>query len=569
MSLPITTIFALLAGGITAVAAVVAYRCRPAIAASPATVFLAVVSGWSFAIAAEMQAGTLGGKVAWLNLQYIAVVLVPVCLVWFVAELLGYEHWRRPRRLVLLATPLILLALLSWTNDVHGLIRTGAEIISYRGEDWLVRDLGHLWWVGWLYSQVLIAGALIGLVKGLLDSPRGLRLQFGLLVAGLGLPWLAQGVLMAELVVFRPELLFSVTGLVFVVAVAREQLFDVVPVAPRTVVESLPHPVIVIDGTNRVVDRNPAAVEWFPELESVPVTVSIRSSDSLRSVLEDDPETEEPLTIAVDDSYRSVQIDRIDLPGIAARNPGEAVVIHDVSGLKAQRERLATANDQLESFASAMGHDLRNALLVADGYLDLVRADPEAAVEPISEAHGRMQRVLGEFSTAIDAINPDPEPNVAIEQTARRAWADLKSETGTLTVDGTSQIVADSAALERLFRMLFDNANRHAGLDPELVVECLEQGFVVSDDGPGIPPENHKAVFDLDYVTDDGTGIGLPLVKTVAAAHEWSVALGRSRAGGLAVIIAISGELEDLVAESDHIDSTAPRTIIREGAVHL
>jgi signal transduction histidine kinase len=39
-------------------------------------------------------------------------------------------------------------------------------------------------------------------------------------------------------------------------------------------------------------------------------------------------------------------------------------------------------------------------------------------------------------------------------------------------------------------------------------------------------------VFDSGYTTGDGTGLGLPIVRSIADAHGWSVSVTESDAGG-------------------------------------
>jgi signal transduction histidine kinase len=66
-----------------------------------------------------------------------------------------------------------------------------------------------------------------------------------------------------------------------------------------------------------------------------------------------------------------------------------------------------------------------------------------------------------------------------------------------------------------------------------VTVGRTESGFYVADDGAGIPESKRETVFEAGYSTDDdGTGFGLNIVRTVAEAHGWRVAVTEGSAGG-------------------------------------
>jgi signal transduction histidine kinase len=55
----------------------------------------------------------------------------------------------------------------------------------------------------------------------------------------------------------------------------------------------------------------------------------------------------------------------------------------------------------------------------------------------------------------------------------------------------------------------------------------------VGDDGPGIAPDEADRIFESGYTTsDEGTGWGLAIVDSIAEAHDWTVTVTRSEAGG-------------------------------------
>ncbi len=96
-------------------------------------------------------------------------------------------------------------------------------------------------------------------------------------------------------------------------------------------------------------------------------------------------------------------------------------------------------------------------------------------------------------------------------------------------------MLGDPVALGQVVRNLLDNAVRHAR--SRVTVELHPAGpgggevvLVVSDDGPGIPPEERERVFERFVRLDEarardagGSGLGLAIVRSVVEAHGGSV----------------------------------------------
>ena len=107
-------------------------------------------------------------------------------------------------------------------------------------------------------------------------------------------------------------------------------------------------------------------------------------------------------------------------------------------------------------------------------------------------------------------------------------------------------VAGDPDALSRLVVNLLDNAVRHAG--SQVCVSVRADGdwavLTVTDDGPGIPPEDAERAFGRFSRLDDarsrpgveGSGLGLAIVRSTAEAHGGSVSLSDAGPGLRAVV---------------------------------
>jgi PAS domain S-box-containing protein len=214
---------------------------------------------------------------------------------------------------------------------------------------------------------------------------------------------------------------------------------------------------------------------------------------------------------------------------------GVACIARDVTERKAQARRLAEQNDRLEAFASVVSHDLRNPLNVAEGRLELVREDCESDhLDAVERAHDRMKDLIDDLlSLARDGSAASEATWVDLRTVANRCWANVDTMGSTLAVDGDAVVRADEPRLVQLFENLFRNAVEHGGSDVAVSVGALDDGFVVADDGSGIPETDRERAFEPGYSTrPDGTGFGLAIVRSIAEAHGWTVRATESESGG-------------------------------------
>ena len=211
---------------------------------------------------------------------------------------------------------------------------------------------------------------------------------------------------------------------------------------------------------------------------------------------------------------------------------GTAGVARDVSDRRERESQLERQNERLEQFARLVSHDLRNPLSVAETRLELLhRTGDEEHYRKASEAHERLDTIIEdvlELARRGRTVD-DPDP-VSVDRTASAAWGLTTAEGATLDVTTPGTVEADEGRLQALFENLFHNAVDHGGADVTVTVGVFEGGpangggFVVADDGPGIPGAERETVFEAGHSTDEeGTGFGLNIVETIAEAHGWAV----------------------------------------------
>ena len=209
----------------------------------------------------------------------------------------------------------------------------------------------------------------------------------------------------------------------------------------------------------------------------------------------------------------------------------------DITERKARERELERKNERLEAFTSAVSHDLKNPLSVADGSLDLYREtgreEPEL-VDQAADALDRMDRLIDDLLDLAEQgrVVADPEP-VDLSAVVQRALTGVGSEDVEVTVEATDRTVrADEARLVQLVENLLDNAVAHAEQAARVALVDGDR-LVVADDGPGVPLDERDRVFEPGYSTSsDGRGFGLAIARDIAEAHGWSLTATESRWGG-------------------------------------
>ncbi|MFC4357538.1 histidine kinase N-terminal 7TM domain-containing protein [Halobium salinum] len=376
--------------------------------------------------------------------------------------------------------------------------------------------------------------------------------------------------------------------------VFRLGALNVEPVARDVLFDAFDDAVLVFDDRGRLADHNVAAATLWPTLGErdhigEPLGTALPELAGLLPARPRSSPTGE-LTLTVEGERRHFSL-RVTPVSSGEERVGHTLVLRDVTELVAYRRELEQKNRQLDEFTSTVAHDLRNPLNVADGYARLAveslaelglgpttdsaaadderegtgegsssvesvdatgsagSVDPEVLdhLERVGDAHDRMLQIIDDLQTlartgeSVEATEP-----VDLRRAATDAWANLDTSRATLYVADDATVHADRGRLLSILENLYRNSVRHAGDGVVVEVGAGPGSFFVRDDGPGVPAADRETVFEYGYTTHaDGTGLGLPIVRTMAESHGWSVRLDDDEDGACFVFDEVTVEFPD------------------------
>lgn len=256
---------------------------------------------------------------------------------------------------------------------------------------------------------------------------------------------------------------------------------------------------------------------------------------------------------------------------------GSTLIMHvDITRQKQSAEEVALAREQAEAanraksdFLALMSHDLRTPLNSILGFSEVIRDDAlKEGLSPLYQEyagniHDSGQHLLELVNTILDLAKIEAgrfelnEETSVLAQDVEAALRLLRDrfETKRLTLDfdnriGTARMLYDRRCLRQILMNLLSNAEKFTPPGGRVVVmlDVAEGDTVLSvdDTGQGIPPN------ELDRVLEPfsqgrrqgaaaGTGLGLPLVKSLAERHGGSFELNSAPGRGTRAAVRFPG----------------------------
>ncbi|WP_371557700.1 HAMP domain-containing histidine kinase [Streptomyces longwoodensis] len=227
-----------------------------------------------------------------------------------------------------------------------------------------------------------------------------------------------------------------------------------------------------------------------------------------------------------------------------------AVTGHVLSG-RSMRPA-AEALDAQERLLADAAHELRTPVAVMRGSVDLADADPDrlhAHLPRLRRAADRMTDVVDNILTRgrLQAGHTSRLVPLRLDQLVEQVCEELPPSRHTVRpLLEPSVVTADPELVRTAVRNLLANALRHGRTpgDPleRAQVDVAVHGttVTVADRGPGLDPESLPGLLVRYRSPGGGTGIGLSLVRDVAAAHGGDITV-RRRPGGGSVFVLMLG----------------------------
>lgn len=343
------------------------------------------------------------------------------------------------------------------------------------------------------------------------------------------------------------------------------------------ILASTPTPVLVVGAGLEIVLANRAFYETFEIQEGKADGEKIATLLPIEGLAEavSDVLSKRESRLNMEFKYALEGRDKVLITQIVLTEKEEALIIlRDVTAERATQEQLYHI-DRLASIgelASGVAHELNNPLTGVLGYSELVLGAnlSQEVKEDVQIIHDNAQRAAGivrnllAFARRRKLERTHVGLPEIIEHVLEMRRYELKVnniEVVTEFADGLPCVMADPQQLEQVFLNIILNTEQamleaHGRGSLTVKVETEGDRIKVSftDDGPGIPPENLRRVFDPFFTTRDpgkGTGLGLSICHGIITEHDGRIYVESQPGGGTTFFI----ELPVVKEEGSNIDN--------------
>ncbi|WP_280587261.1 histidine kinase N-terminal 7TM domain-containing protein [Halorubrum sp. Boch-26] len=395
--------------------AAVAVRRREVRGAVPFAVIMVCVS--IYALGSGLRAGstTLATYRLGLVVTYVGLLGVPATELWFVLVYSGHESLLNRRSgALLLVEPVVVFALVV-TAPMHDLLWTIEGFTAGPGLATVERTMGPMFWLNIAYGYVLLFASygLLALVG--VRRHRRYRHQVALMLIGGIVPVVASllfvtgvgpvgaadvsilGIDLRGLVDPTP-FAFTVTGIIFALALFRFDFLDLMPVARHTLVDEMADPVFVVDMHGRLTDLNRSAAEFLGSEDAAVGKPAADVIPSFERLNRDERSSEVDVVVEAANGTRYFDASRTWLTDRTGSAVGSLLIYRDVTERHVTEERFQRLIERSSDVVTVMDES-GTMTYVSPSVERVLGYDPE--------------ELIGE--TLIERVHPDDREAIAAE----------------------------------------------------------------------------------------------------------------------------------------------------------
>ncbi|MET0396014.1 MAG: histidine kinase N-terminal 7TM domain-containing protein [Longimicrobiaceae bacterium] len=524
---------------------------------------------WAVAYGLHLAAADRAWAAIWIGFIYLGIVAQPIGWLFLAVEYAGWGRGLNRGNVSLLVLAHLAFVALVFTNDRHHWVFRSYEMVRAGGRMEFAAVPAAGFWVNVWTSYALILFSMLLLFVRAGSAPRLYRWQVAILVTG----WVLTAIpnllfLLGDSPVPGINLtpfVFPLKGALLTVGIFRFGLLSIVPVARDAVIEAMQEGVIVLDGSDRVVDINPAAqaILGAPSRRVIGGPVldlpHLGEAWAARGRSPGAPE----LTVGAGDDARTfdVRVSSVSVPRSGLS--GRLVVLRDVSERARIEQALQDAKDAAEAanrtksqFLANVSHELRTPLSGILGSCEILveeAATPPAMVPDLERIRASGYELLRLIDELLDLskmeagrieLSPEPfEVAVLVREVADTVRPLAERKDVALDADVAPDpgwVLADRVRLRQVLLNLVANAVKFTErgtvrLEARCEGAAGETGravFRVRDTGIGITPEQIERLFQPFVQADasttrryGGTGLGLAIAERFCRLMGGSIAV--------------------------------------------
>jgi two-component system, OmpR family, sensor kinase len=229
-----------------------------------------------------------------------------------------------------------------------------------------------------------------------------------------------------------------------------------------------------------------------------------------------------------------------------------------IEGFVAERE---ASQEATRRFFADASHELRTPLASLRANAELYQQGALPQRDQVDEAMRRITLEAQRMGRLVDDMlrlaRLDQQPGQRCEPIAlsalatecvQRARTASPDRTWCCEISGDLEVIGDEELLRRAIDNILGNVAAHTpeGSTATLTATVRDGQVVlaVSDDGPGVPPDQLPRIFDRFYRAGvpsrrPGSGLGLAIVAAVAAAHDGQVTAAANDPHGLRITLTL------------------------------